>query len=330
MSDTSQPPGAVQKKPRIGVVVVTHRPAGGLEGRLSRMSAQGDAMVVVDNASGPEARVSLEETCTRHGWELIANPENRGIGVALNQGVARLAEKEFEWVILFDQDSKPEPGMSGRMAASLQSHPKSDRVGVVGAAFQERATARQHRFLRPHPLFPCLFQKIEPMGKDLLGVTSVITSGSLVRVAAMENAGRFDEAFFIDYVDTDFCLRCRRQGWLTMVSAAAHFTHELGRRERRWWGGMEMEPTHHSPVRHYYMARNRIAMWRRHAAAVPHWALYDFCFALYNYFRVAVFETGRWRKFRAVCLGTWDGLRGRSGPCPESRQRALLEGHAPS
>lgn len=323
MSDAPPLAAATTGDRRIGVVVVTYHPEGEVEARLARMSAQGGALVVVDNASEPEVRRHLEALCVRQGWELIANPENRGVGGALNQGVARLAELGFEWALLFDQDSEPLPGMSDRMMESLQRHPQSGRVAVVGAAFQERATGRRHRVLRRHPHFPLFFQKIEPVEEDLTEVSCVITSGSLVRVAVAEAVGRFDEAFFIDYIDTDFCLRCRQHGRLIMVSAAAHFTHELGQRDRRQWCGIELQPTHHSALRHYYMARNRVPMWRRHAGATPHWALFDLCFAAYNGFRVLAFESDRWRKLKAMVLGTWDGLCCGKGPCPERRKRAL-------
>lgn len=324
MSATPQFTAGVASKRRIGVVVVTFHPKGEVEARLSRMSVQGSVLVVVDNTSEPELRLHLEEVCARHGWELIANPENRGVGVALNQGVARLAELGFEWALLFDQDSEPWPDMSEQMMESLQRHPQSDRVVVVGASFQERTTGKRHRVLRRHPRFPLFFQKIEPVKEDLPEVTCVITSGSLVRVIAAESVGRFDETFFIDYVDTDFCLRCRRYDRVIMVSAAAHLTHELGQRDRRRWCGLELQPTHHSALRHYYMARNRVAIWRRHAGTTPHWALFDLCFVVFNSFRVLAFESDRWRKLQAMGLGTWDGLCGRKGPCPERRKYLLV------
>ena len=322
---STEPPLSMQPLSvrRIGVVVVTYHPEGDLEARLARMSPQGGELVVVDNASGPEIRHHLESICSRKGWELIANAENLGVGVALNQGLTRMTKRGFEWVLFFDQDSEPLEGMSERMMESMRRHPQSGKVGIVGAAFEERKTGRCHRFLRSHPQISLFFQKVKPIDNDLPEVSCVITSGSLVRVAAAAEVGGFEEALFIDYVDTDFCLRCRQRGWLAMVSAAARFGHELGQRESRQWCGIEMQPTHHSALRHYFIARNRISMWRRHAAAEPHWALHDLCFAFYNGFRVLAFESARWRKFKAMVFGTWDGLFGRMGPCPERRLRVL-------
>lgn len=321
MNTSPQFSASVTGDGRIGVVVVTFHPAGEFEGRLAAMSAQGGALVVVDNGSKAAVRRRLAENCSRHGWHLIQNPTNRGVGAALNQGVSRLAALGFDWALLFDQDSEPLEGMRERIKESLQRHPQSGRVALVGASFQERATGRCHRVLCGHPRFPLLFRKIEPMEQDLPDVSCVITSGSMVRMAAIEALGGFDEAFFIDYVDTDFCLRGRERGWMTMVSATAQFVHESGQRDRRRWHGIELQPTHHSALRHYYMARNRVPMWRRHALAVPHWAMFDLCFAIYNGFRVFALESDRWRKFKAMVLGTWDGLCGVTGPCPERRRR---------
>lgn len=325
---SNEPPSRISRAAvdiPIGVVVVTYHPVGNLDARLAQMSAQGRALVVVDNASGPEVRRHLEETCDRQGWELVANPENLGVGAAMNQGLTRLAKRGFEWALFFDQDSEPLEGMGERMLEAMQRHPQSGRVAVVGAVFEERSTGRRHRFLRRYPGFPFVFQKVEAIENDLTEVSFVISSGSLVRVATAEIVGGFDESFFIDYVDTDFCLRCRRAGWFIMVSAAARFRHALGQRDRRVWCGIEIQPTHHSALRHYFIARNRITMWRRHAVAVPHWALFDFCFGMYNGFRVLAFESDRWRKFKAMVLGTWDGLCGRKGPCPERRASVLAD-----
>ena len=79
---SNEPPSRISRAAvdiPIGVVVVTYHPAGNLDARLAQMSAQGRALVVVDNASGPEVRRHLEETCDRQGWELVANPENLGV-----------------------------------------------------------------------------------------------------------------------------------------------------------------------------------------------------------------------------------------------------------
>lgn len=307
----------------VGVVVVTYHPEGDIESRLVLMAAQGGGMVVVDNDSGELMSGRLREICTRRGWDFVPNLVNLGLGVALNQGASLMVGRGFALVMFFDQDSEPQAEMSKRMLETLETHPETGRVAVVGANFRERSTGRYHRVLRRHPLVPGGFQKIAPTGMDLTDVLMVITSGSMVRATDYEALGKFDEDYFIDYIDTDFCLRCVERGRLVAVSAAAWFDHDFGQRTRRRWCGIELLPTNHSALRHYYIARNRIPMWRRHAWRLPHWALFDLATAGLWLFRVLAAEEQKGRKVRAMMLGTWDGLLGRMGPCPD-RQRAVL------
>jgi rhamnosyltransferase len=302
----------------IGIVVVTYHPAGDVESRLEKMAAQGGLLLVVDNGSVEDCG-GLKEICDRHAWELIANPVNLGLGAALNQGVRRMTEHEARWVLLFDQDSEPAPDMSERMIETLQRHPAPESVAIVGPIFRDPNTGRHHRVLRQNPRWPWLFQKVAHTADDLRAVSMVITSGSLLRVADFNEIGPFDEALFIDYVDTDFCLRCRAAGRLIAISAAARLDHQFGRREQRRFLGLAFYPTNHPPIRHYYIARNRVLMLRRHGLQFPHWMFFDLAAAGLWLFRVLAFEQAKGSKLKAMLRGTWDGLRGQGGPCPPGR-----------
>ena len=197
-------------------------------------------------------------------------------------------------------------------------------VGVVGPRIVDTIRGRApYRWVCRSERWPFAFIRVPCEDEDLPVVTSVITSGSLVSLRAWQAVGGFDESFFIDYVDNDFCLRVITAGYRVCVSHGAFLEHQLGARTRHSAMGHDFRPTHHSPLRHYFMARNRLAMWRRHAVNHSHWAFFDAGFAAYNYFRVALFESERVRKFQAMVLGTWDGLCGGKGPCPERRKRAL-------
>jgi rhamnosyltransferase len=311
-----------QLSSRIGVAVVTYFPAAGWEARLAKMAAQGEALVVVDDGSPAEMRQAMGEVCRRHGWELILQDENRGLAAALNRAVGTLATRGFPWALLFDQDSEPAEDMSRELLATVERWPVTERVAVVGACFRDATTGRPHCFLRPHRRCGWWFEKTATAESDL-AVSMVITSGSLVRIAAFEAAGGFDEAFFIDHVDTDFCLRCRRAGWVVVASARARMDHALGNRTVERWGGWTIRPTHHAPLRHYYIARNRVTMIKRHAVRAPHWFLFELAAAGLWLFRVVAAESRKKAKLAAMMWGTWDGARGRGGKISEERARRL-------
>ncbi len=302
-------------------LAVTFKPREEVRRNLEAMARECGRLVVVDNGSGAAWCASL---VAMPGTHVIANETNLGVAAALNQGMRWAAGEGYSWVLVFDQDSEPRPGFSEALWATLEAHPERDRVAVVGANICETVEGgREYRWLCPHPWLPGAFAKTRLRGRDLPSVTMAITSGSLVRVADFLAVGPFAEEFFIDYVDTDYCLRCRRTGRLIAVSFAARLLHAFGARDRRRRWGHEFAPTNHAPLRHYYLARNRVPMIRRHALREVHWFVYDLAVAALLLGRVLAVEDRKGPKLRAMLLGTWDGLRGRLGPCPGNRRRHL-------
>jgi len=306
-------PSPSENPPLCGLVVIFH-PNDTVRENLRAMVRECGRVIVVDNGSEANWREPLGSMA---GIEVMANAGNVGLAAALNQGMRRAAERGFSWVLAFDQDSQPGPDFSRALFTTLQAHPEAGRVAVVGANISETIEGgREHRWLCPHPWLPGAFTKRSLRGHDLPSVTMAITSGSLFRLADFATVGPFAEEFFIDYVDTDYCLRCRAAGRLIAVSAAARLVHSFGARDRRRWCGLTFAPTNHSPRRHYYIARNRLAMIRRHGLKHVHWLLFDLATAGLLLVRVLAVEERKMTKLQAMIRGTIDGLRGRRGECP--------------
>jgi rhamnosyltransferase len=298
-------------RPRPGccAVVVTYHPDESVTENLRAAVAECAYVIVVDNASGPDDVAAFAAVA---GVSVIALPGNVGLAAALNVGVGRAAEQGYEWVLTLDQDSRPEPGMT---AALWATHLTLPRAAVIGPRIhEENSDVRRYRWVRRSKRWPLCFQRAGTDGEDLPEVTMVVTSGSMIEIELWRKLGGFDEALFIDYIDTDYCLRVIRAGRSVAVAGGGVLHHRLGARERRMLMGREFRPTHHAAFRHYYIARNRVMIWRRHALAVPHWAVFDFCFAVFNTARVLLFERDRGAKMAAMLRGTWHGLLGRGGP----------------
>ncbi len=304
--------GEVRPRSSVCAVVVTFHPDAAALANLRVLVRECGHAVVVDNGSGAAV---LAEMAAVPGITLVPQGRNLGLAAALNLGVSRAAEQDCAWVVTFDQDSRPEPGM---VQALWAAHLAIPRAALIGPRLNEEggADAAEYRWLRRHERWPLLFRLVRCPREGLPDVTILVTSGSMLEVATWHRLGGFDAGFFIDYIDIDYCLRVVRSGRLVAVAGTAVLQHKLGARRRRVLLGRDFRPMHHAPFRHYYMARNRVAVWRRHALAVPHWAMFDFCFAWYNLARVLVFETQRWAKVKAILRGTWHGLLGKSGPMP--------------
>lgn len=298
-------------------VVVMYCPGDDALENIVAMTRECGPVLIVDNGSSPSATAAA---AALPRVELIALGENRGIAAALNHGIRRARDIGAEWIVTFDQDSRPEPGF---LVALLATRDRLLEAAVIGPRIEEIAIGGDYRWLRSHRRWRGFFKRVRCDDRDLSDVTMVVTSGALVSLTAWDQLGGFDESLFIDFVDTDFCLRARAAGYRIAVSAGARLRHQLGRRERREVLGMAFHPTHHSPLRHYYIARNRVHMLRRHARRETHWLCFELAVVILWLFRVVTFEQERWVKLKAMLLGTWDGLLGRSGRCPLRRKAAL-------
>ena len=82
-----------------------------------------------------------------------------------------------------------------------------------------------------------------------------IASGAamLIRREVLERVGLMDEAFFLYYEETDWCLRIREAGYTVLAVPASLVHHKVS---------ATLGPT--SPIIDYYMARNHLRLIYRH------------------------------------------------------------------
>lgn len=296
--------------PTLAGVVVTFHPDPGFESRLEAIRSEFRLLIVVDNTAAPAIRARLRRACAQPGVELIENEENIGLAGALNRAFRQLEARGCEAVVAFDQDSAPEPGLAKELAALLAGDPA---CAVVGSNWHDEARPRlRARHLRPHAVVPGLFAR-EAAHHDLHDVTCVITSGSLFRLDVWRELGGFDEALFVDLVDTEFCLRARTAGRAIGVAARARLAHRRGAKEpvrrfgRTWW------PAFMSPLRLRYLFRNRLLVLGRIGWRQPHWCAFECVYAAKIVAEILFLEDRKTAKLAACLQGTWEGLLGVEG-----------------
>jgi rhamnosyltransferase len=266
-------------------------------GNFSKVLGQSQGLVVVDNGSSTEAVTALMAGREELGYDLILNDNNLGIAVALNQGIQLAKEEGYSWVFLFDQDSGITEDLIKRMFAAWETHSHRDLLGAI------------------HPRYVHPVSGIEPKvvrARDGGPVTS-LTSGSLMPIWIFDKVGWFASEYFIDQVDTEFDYRIRSFGFLIADAQDAILQHSAGRPQTCEFLGFNFSPTHHSPMRRYYMSRNRVAVWRRYFFTFPMWVLRSMIQSLRETIKCFIAEEDRRRKFRNFVVGTWDGLTGKMG-----------------
>ena len=278
-------------------VIITYHPSETMLDNIPRALAQVDGLVVVDNGSSHEELKPLRFLSTSLGFELVENEENLGIAEALNRGVRWAKNQGYPWVILFDQDSKITENFVQHMFATWEAHPSRDRVCSI-----------HPRYIGPETGVELLVPRMRDGGPFVS-----MTSGSLMPVWIFDKIGWFPSEYFIDFVDWEYCARIRAAGYLVADSREATLLHAAGDPARVKVLGRTFQPSHHSAIRRYYIARNSIAFYRQYFRVFPWQILYSAYWQARGTMKCFVLEHDRKRKFRNFLLGTWDGLTGRMG-----------------
>ncbi|GEK81028.1 glycosyltransferase family 2 protein [Agrococcus baldri] len=296
-------------------VAVAYRPDEAAFGEvLARAAEQVGTLVVLDNDS-PEVdgahwstRVPLPA-----GVELQRERTNLGLGAAYNRAAAIARERGARYVLLLDQDSLLEPGCVAALLRHADARAARGPLGAVGPTFVDARSGERAPFVRFG--FPLNHKLHAPAGGDV-DADFLISSGSLIPLAALETAGAFDEGLFIDSVDMEWCFRAKAAGLQLAGVADARMLHTIGDELVRLPGGGTMFV--HSPLRLYMMTRNRVALWRR-PGTPPVWTAQDVPRMLFKLGRMTAFAAPRIRNARAMLRGARDGWRGRQGPPPARR-----------
>lgn len=215
---------------------------------LSRACA---AVLIVNNGGDPAI---YEEIKQMSGNIRIMNPgKNIGIAQALNDVFRYAMEMGYSHVISFDQDSQIDETMISGLLGEFDGLSLSGtRVAAIGPQiFDPRRNKKYAGYENPAKARGYRHQSatVQPY---------VITSGCLASVEAWKVSGGFDEAFFIDLVDIDWCWRVGKLGYSVYVSDKYSMSHQLSDGMKRIIWSLNFNT--YSPLRRYYLTRNSIYM----------------------------------------------------------------------
>ncbi len=283
----------------IAAVVVTYHPSPVELQNLRRLTWQVGRVFVVDNGSAGVSLAVVAAVEKLPGVQLTRNVANLGIASALNLGIRQALETGVEWVALFDQDSSIPDNYFQGLLEVYAIYPEANSVGMVVPRGWSEGMAKVVRLAAPVWSL----------------VSSAFTSGSLVKGEVFRRVGYHDEDLFIDFVDTDFCLRLHQRRFKILKAMGVGLKHELGSRQTRRLLGWKIAYRDHAPWRYYYMMRNRLLMYRRYHAVCPKWMFTDllwFC----HFSAQFLLEHERRKKLKAMVAGVQDAIGGRTGRHP--------------
>ena len=236
--------------PSVAIAIVSYNTRGLLDECLRSLRADADAgraeVWVVDNASTDGSADMVEAD---HGWaRLIRSQENLGYGPAVNV-VAR--ETDSAWVAPANSDLAFTPGAIGTLLAAGEAHPEAGAIAprlvlpdgstqqsvqpfpTVGTALlaASRAASFSAR-ARGRLYLPGAWD--EGASQEVPWATGAFL---IVRRAAWEQVGGFDEAQWMYAEDLDLGWRLAKAGWTTRYEPAAVVHHHESAASKVAFGG---------------------------------------------------------------------------------------------
>jgi rhamnosyltransferase len=291
-------------------VIVTYNPNRVVTEQLAALRGQVARVVVVDNGSSEERLLHVVSEAGQLPLELVRLGRNCGLGTAHNVGIRKAKEAAASHVMLLDQDSIPNEGMVEQLLrAERLLLAQGKRVGAVGPAFYDPRLARTWPFFRLSR-FGVKSERCQQDGN--VPCTFLITSGTLIRLEVLETVGLLNEDFFLEHVDTEWCLRAHFAGYSLFGICAARMVHHLGDASARVPLTRQLVQIY-PPYRLYYTFRNSMLLWRKsHAPAA--WKLNELKRLALRLVFFPIFVAPRLERLRFMLLGLWHGIQGRTGP----------------
>ncbi|NVK26861.1 MAG: glycosyltransferase family 2 protein [Flavobacteriia bacterium] len=228
---------------------------------LERLDYPRFEVIVVDNGSTEKADWSrLQEQYP--SVIFIFSKDNLGFAGGNNLGLDR-AEGRFVW--LLNNDTEPEPDSLSFMVETMLSSPKIGMVSSRLLYFEPRGLVQYAGAtdLNPITMRNRSLGYKETMKPEFAEVypTSYIHGASvLVRSEAIDKVGRMHDFFFLYYEEYDWCYRFRSANYEVFYDGRAVVYHKES-----------AVTVPDSPLKTYYLLRNRILFIRLNYKGVTRW-----------------------------------------------------------
>jgi rhamnosyltransferase len=232
---------------KIAAVAILYHPNQNFIENLATYQSIVDKIYVFDNTE--KGSNLKEQIVSFSNIEYYHGGVNNAIAKRLNVAAKKAISEGFDWLLMMDQDSKFTNYSLQYYLNGIEKYPLKDSI----------------------PIF-CLNYLRE--SKESISITQAqeidlfITSGSLLNLKLFPIIGDFDEALFIDFVDTEYSLRCKKMGYKIIQFTNIFLVHQLGNLvERASIKTLYLKKklkTVYSPIRYYYLCKNNLYIQKKY------------------------------------------------------------------
>jgi N-acetylglucosaminyl-diphospho-decaprenol L-rhamnosyltransferase len=223
---------------RVAVVTVSYGSEEVLEGFFDSLHAASvNPLLVVVADNKPEAGATVQRQAESHGARYLPMNRNAGYGGAVNAAIESLPP-DVTWILVSNPDIELTPGCVDELVRVGESDPQIGAVGPLvetdGAVYPSARSIPSLRTGAGHALFANLWpenpwsrryhndSENPPRERDAGWLSG---SCLLVRRAAFDAVGGFDDKYFMYFEDVDLGYRLSRSGWRNRYAPSALVRH---------------------------------------------------------------------------------------------------------
>lgn len=271
-------------------------------------------VVVVDNSEELPIKKEISDLCEETKTYFLDMEDNAGIGAAQNFAITFVKEKVqgCQYILLLDHDSIPSNKIVFTLYSEYKEINRTNKTAVIGPSLYDPRANQYHGF---HVISSYLYKRIKSVevNEEPVECVGINSSGSFFSIEVFDDVGPFDEGFFIDHVETDWCLRAVNAGYKLYATQKDELIHFMGDDVLIFnvFGKRKFMP-YRSPLRHRYLFRNSVALLKRSYTPFI-WKFYCLVKLLYTFLIFTVFSNEKLPQARAMILGLKDGILGNDG-----------------
>jgi GT2 family glycosyltransferase len=228
-------------------------------------------VIVVDNASKDDPTEAV--LAVYPSAKLIRNNSNLGFSGGNNVGI-KAAKGDYLFIV--NNDTEFTPGLIEGMLEVFQQYPDAGVVSPKFHYFFQKGTIEYagyesvNTFTGRNGMIGCR-QKDEGQYNDIKETNYAHGGGMMVSRNVLNDVGPLYEPFFLYYEEFDWCTQIRKKGYKIYYQPKSLIYHKES-----------MTTGKESPLKTFYLTRNRILFMRRNAP--PHGLLffltYFVCFTI--------------------------------------------------
>lgn len=187
---------------------------------------------------------------------LLTLHKNVGMAGGLNNLSRNAIKRGYQWLLTLDQDSI----CSSTMINEYFKYLSEEKIALVSPII---------KYIDEDENYDLSY--IENFDKPMEYIQYAITSGSLINLNYWSAINGFDDWFFIDYVDFDYCIKLKVNGYSIIRVNSTYLYQRLGNQKHINFFGKKITTYNHSSFRNYYFVRNSlffIRKYRKHICVI--------------------------------------------------------------